>query len=228
MSYRGLVSRLPAQVELLAAELPGHGQRYREPPAATMAELVDGLITEILPLRGPLAIYGHSMGALVGLELARAIRARQGRSPAALLVASSDCPAAAASPAAVGGLRPLDLSDADWRATLRDLGGVDDPALTDPHVLDMLMSALHGDLVLLDSYRYRVDRPLGCAVRVYAGTSDPTVTEAGLAAWRAESPRDFEVVRLPGGHFFPREQLFLARLGYDLQAICAMTNGVAR
>ena len=234
-AYRGWAAALPDQVELLAAELPGHGRRQCEPALTSMDDLVSGLLTALATqLRRPLAIFGHSMGALIGLELARAIRRQHGQAPAALLVSASDSPALPAGATAVGGAAPLELPDADWRRTLRELGGVDSGTLADDAVMDLLMSALRGDLALLDRYRHRAEQPLGCAVRVYAGDRDESVTEAGLAAWRQESPRDFRLSRLPGGHFFQREseQLFLGRLGGDLLAVMPpwtpRANGVMR
>lgn len=222
--YRGWVSGLPAQVELLSAEPPGHGRRHDEPPITSMDELVNGLLAEVTPLlKRPLAVYGHSMGALVGLELARAIRRQEGRPPAALLISSSDSPLIGPATRALGGTGPMDLADEDWRRTLRELGGADEATLADRHMMDMLLAALHGDLLLLDRYQYLTDKPLGCPVRVYAGSADAGVTEEGLAAWRREGSRDFELVRMPGGHFFLREseRLFLARLSHDLAGICA-------
>lgn len=223
MFYQRWARRLPGQVELIAAELPGHGRLHREQPVTTMAGLVDRLLAELAPLKGPLAVYGHSMGALVGLELARAIRRRDGCGPAALLVSSSDSPAAG-----TDGWR--EVPDEGWEDVVRRLGGADAATLADPHLMELLVSALKSDLVLLDGYAYQADRPLDCPVRVYAGTSDDSVTPAGLAAWRAENPRDFELARLPGGHFFIREseQMFLARLSHDLSAIRITANGAAR
>lgn len=234
-AYRSWVVRLPHHVEVLAAELPGHGRRSSEPALTSMDEVVAGLAEELgrLPARR-LVIFGHSMGALIGLELARAVRRRTGQPPAALLVSSSDSPLAGTVPDWIATAELTLPSSQYWQRVIAELGGISDDMGNDQALMDLLLTALRGDLKLLTDYRHEPQPALGCAVRVYAGASDTMVTEAGLAAWRGESPHDFALSRLPGGHFFLQEcaPLFLARLGDDLnrlQEFAAMSpNGVAR
>src|SRR5437762_2438873 len=85
--------------------------------------------------------------------------------------------------------------------------------------------AVHGhslgallDVELMDAYRPGPAAPPRCPVRVYAGTDESGLSADGLAAWRRENPADFLLSRLPGGHFFLRdnEPLYLARIARDL------------
>jgi surfactin synthase thioesterase subunit len=238
IAYRSWAAQLPAQVELVAVELPGHGVRSAEAPLTSMDDVVAGVLAELAGLTPrPLAVLGHSMGAVVGLELARAIRRQQGRPPVALLVSGSDSPATgriSGVPGTGPGTELTGLPAGFWRQALGELGGVDAELLTDRRLMDMVLTSLRGDLALLAAYEYRAEAPLGCAVRAYAGSADDTVTEAGLAAWRREGPTDFALGRLPGGHFFLREcaPLFLARLGNDLTRLrstpVSTSNGATR
>lgn len=211
--YRPWAELLPPYVELVAVELPGHGSRYGEPFAGGFAAVTDAVTAGLGELPDlPTAVYGHSMGAVAALEIARALDRRSGRPPAALLVSSHDAPAAA------DHARSTDLAGDHLPALLAELGGMDGTALTDQGLMDAVLPVVRADIALLHGYRYAPAPPLGCPVRVYAGTRDTTATQAGLAAWRRENPRDFRMHRLPGGHFFFRgqERPYLARLAADL------------
>src|SRR3954463_501070 len=77
--YHGWASELDDDVELVAVQLPGRGPRLREAPFTQMEALLGALVEAMAPLDdAPFALFGHSMGALVGFELARWLRA-QGR-----------------------------------------------------------------------------------------------------------------------------------------------------
>src|SRR5207253_2592497 len=72
--YRGWAGELPADIELVAVQLPGRENRTREPALTRIEDIVVALDRELRPLADgtPLALFGHSMGALVAFELARA------------------------------------------------------------------------------------------------------------------------------------------------------------
>ncbi|QNP68338.1 thioesterase [Streptomyces roseirectus] len=212
--YQPWAALLPPYVELVAVEPPGHGTRYAEPFATSFDEVRDGVTraVERLPDR-PTAVYGHSMGSVPALEIARALT-RGGPPPVALVVSSRDAPSVAAP-------EQTDLTaleDDALLAVLGGLGGMDERALADRRLMDAVLPVLRADVALLAGYRYRGGPPLECPVRVYAGASDTATTATGLAAWRRENPRDFRLHRLPGGHFFfrGRERPYLARLAADL------------
>ncbi|MFI6226249.1 thioesterase II family protein [Micromonospora echinospora] len=215
--YRSWATRLPADVELYAVEPPGHGSRYHEPAVTSMAELAGQVATAAADLaRRPLALFGHSMGALLALEVGRLLRDTTGRPPAALLVASIDAPEPSDA-------EPVDLTslpDSYWRPRMVELGALDSRTTGDPALMEMALAMFRADLVVMSGYRPRRAEPLRCPVRVYAGVTDPTVSERGLARWRRECPTDFQLSRLPGGHMFFRDDptLLLARLAADLDA----------
>jgi surfactin synthase thioesterase subunit len=79
MLYRRWVQRLPRGVQVVLLELPGHGSRCRLPAHTEWLGLIDMLLDEVtdqLDDDVPFAVFGHSMGALVGFELIHALRAR--------------------------------------------------------------------------------------------------------------------------------------------------------
>jgi len=68
---------LAGSADVVAVVLPGRERRIREQGICSMPELVDALAREIEPwLSEPMALFGHSLGALVLFELAVSLRDR--------------------------------------------------------------------------------------------------------------------------------------------------------
>src|SRR5450759_4546174 len=73
--FRTWSDGLPAEVEVCPVEFPGRGTRLMETPFTQLSPLVQALAQALVPLMDkPFAFFGHSLGALVGFELARQLR----------------------------------------------------------------------------------------------------------------------------------------------------------
>src|SRR5262245_49588689 len=67
--FRDWVGALGASVEVCPVQLPGREARFREPAFTRLAPLVDSLVESLGPhLARPLALFGHSLGALIAFE----------------------------------------------------------------------------------------------------------------------------------------------------------------
>jgi medium-chain acyl-[acyl-carrier-protein] hydrolase len=74
-AYRNWMQTLPAEIDVCAIELPGRGNRLREPPLSRMSLTVEVVGKEIVSLLDrPYAFFDHSMGAIIGFEVARLLR----------------------------------------------------------------------------------------------------------------------------------------------------------
>src|ERR1700761_3436951 len=92
-AFSGWRKELPRTLDVCPILLPGRGRRSLEPHGrqlTTMAAAIAAELPEMLEL--PFAFYGHSMGALLAFEVARALRRNCGLVPRALLVAGSPGP----------------------------------------------------------------------------------------------------------------------------------------
>src|SRR5947209_1163476 len=114
-TFRIWPNHLPLTVEVCAVQPPGRETRFSEPAFRWLPAYVSGLADVLGQLPGlPLAVYGHSMGALVGFELARELRRRGRSQPARLIVGGR------AAPDTPPRLKPLHtMPDAEFRAELR-------------------------------------------------------------------------------------------------------------
>jgi surfactin synthase thioesterase subunit len=211
--FRMWPRRLPWFIEPVAVQLPGRGDRRREPPFDRMAPLVDELVDVIKPLLDqPFACYGASMGARVAWALAHALRDRAMPMPRALYLASNAAP---------GCDRPGDWDvPADRLADyLREMGGTPPEILAEPDLLAGLLRTLHADLTVLRTHRFRPTAPLDVPIRAFAGTQDVAGSAARMSGWRAQTRARFDLEPVPGGHFFDA--------GGERQVIRAIANDLA-
>ena len=187
-----------------------------EAPFESMRALVEALAAAIEAyLDRPFAFFGHSMGAAVSFELARALR-KGGLPLPTVLIAS-----AARAPQFRRGhsIRP-DSSTGELLDDLRRLGGIPAEALENPDLLRALLPALEADTRLYRRYVFSEDDPLPFPIRAYGGIDDPNVRREHLEGWQEQTSASFACRLFPGGHFYyqSRAAEFRAALEKDLRA----------
>jgi surfactin synthase thioesterase subunit len=202
-SYHRWVGQLEG-VAVCPVQPPGRETRREDDPHYRMDTLTDELADVVLAEHGPYAIFGHSLGALVGFELIQEIRRRGGPQPVHFLV--SGCPA----PQWLTPDDPLtaegELTDERIVSLLRILGGTPELFLSDPRVLRMILPPLRADLTVKKEYAYAVRPPLDVPITAISGTDDPRAAVESMAAWREQTVRRFRMHSLDGGHFAVLEQ----------------------
>jgi medium-chain acyl-[acyl-carrier-protein] hydrolase len=192
---------VPAWIRLVPVELPGRGARSHEPPIGSMPALVETLLPEILALGDrPLALFGHSVGAKIGFEIARRL-AERGREPLHLFVAASPWDRY---PAWGKDLhqRPRD----ELVAEVRRLGGAPPRLLDDARLVDLLLPVLRADFQLAVEYQAPPGPLLGCPITAFAGTLDPDIALGDVAGWASHTRGAFRLAPLDAGHHFVRER----------------------
>ncbi|WP_166397720.1 thioesterase II family protein [Rubrobacter marinus] len=199
--FRSWGAEMPEGVEVCPVELPGRGTRRGEGCVSSMSSLVEAMVEETEALLDlPLAIFGYSMGGLVGFELARVLRRLYGREPVALLVAAQNAPSVPLERPTARGSTDEELSAALYRS-----GGMPAEALANDRFMRAFLPVLRADYAVVDTYAYAPELPLSCPIHLYTGTEDALVSERGQEGWRRETSGPFVVHRFPGGHYFVRE-----------------------
>lgn len=188
---------LAPAVQVSPIRLAGRETRLKEPPCPSMAPLVREVADTIGPhVRQPFAIFGHSMGAIVGFELARELRRRTGTSPVHLFVSACRPPHRRLTDADMSGLPQARLLE----EVQRRYGMLDPSVQAFPELLTLLVPALRADLAALETYQYVEEPPLACPITAFGGSSDRAVSGDDLAGWRLHTAGPFDRHILPGGH----------------------------
>ncbi|WP_223776763.1 alpha/beta fold hydrolase [Streptomyces sp. 135] len=200
-AYHALSAAVSGGVEPLIVQYPGRQDRFGEPFAAGADEIVDAVLGELASEAGtaPLALFGHSMGALLAFEAARRLESG-GRPPVALFLSGRAAPSLAGRTAAKRAVR--DMNDAELIEEMRKLAGTADELLASPELLSIFLPPMRADYQIVDDYVYREGPPLSCPVVVLTGDDDPRVTPDEARAWESETRGGFSCHVLAGGHFF--------------------------
>lgn len=197
-AYRDWQRELPLAIELCAVQLPGRETRIADPPIPRVHELVPHLVDLVARLADrPYAIFGHSMGALITFELARAIRRRGLRMPTHLFVSAHVAPDRRRNQR----IRHS-LPDDELKAELRALGGTPEMVLENQELWQLLWPAIRADFALCETYAYAPEPPLSCPIVALGGLSDDTVPEPDLEAWSEHTTARFQRRMFPGRHFY--------------------------
>lgn len=197
--YRPWLAHLPPSIELTMVQLPGREARLREAPYTRMDDLIEDLTPAVAAsLDRPYMLFGHSMGALLAFELARALVCRGAPAPECLFVSGRRAPQLPDPD------EPLHtLADAAFvRAIVRRYNGIPRAILEDVELLRLFLPTLRADFTLLEGYSYRPGPPLTCPIMAFGGRADERASCAELAAWGCQTPTPVEVTLLPGDHFY--------------------------
>ncbi|MBM7769846.1 surfactin synthase thioesterase subunit [Actinokineospora baliensis] len=196
-SYFFPVSRaLTPSVEVVAVQYPGRQDRRQEPCVETVGELADQ-IADVLPpyLDKPLTIFGHSMGASVGFELALRLQHR-GTVVHGLVVSGRRAPSA------LRDERIHELDDNGLITEIKRLDGTETQLLDDDEILRMVLPSIRADYKAAETYRRTEGPRLQARVLALTGDSDPKATLAEVDKWAEHTDGGYEREVYPGGHFY--------------------------
>jgi len=216
--FRTWPAALPADIELLAVELPGRETRFRERPFQRLAPLIAALTDAVAPhLQAPFAIYGHSLGALIGFSFARELRRRSLAGPVHLFVSGRRAPQ-------LPERSPMhQLPEPQFLDQLRRLGGIPDALFQQPDIMEVFLPILRADITVAETEPPSPEPPLACPITALGGLTDDRARLEELDAWQAQTSAAFEREIFPGGHFFLQSArtAFLASLSRRLAHLTA-------
>jgi medium-chain acyl-[acyl-carrier-protein] hydrolase len=178
---------------------------------------MEALAQAMLPLLDkPFAFFGHSVGALVVFELARALRKQYGREPVHLFVSGHYAPHLLDPDPPICG-----LPDPEFVEQISRYNGMPQQVLDSAELMQLLMPILRADLLVNETYAYTDEPPLACPIAAFAGSRDRKMSRESLEAWRAHTTSVFSPSMFEGDHFFlfSDQSLFLQRLAQELDGV---------
>jgi medium-chain acyl-[acyl-carrier-protein] hydrolase len=187
------------EIAICPVQLPGRENRLREKSHRSISTLLEAMAPEIQSKMDlPYAFFGHSMGALVGFELARMLVRQNLPEPVHLFVSAHRAPHLADPSPPISHLPEDDFI----REVQRRYQGIPESLLSDPEMKEIILGALKADFSILENYVFEEEPALPCRFSVLGGTRDPEVSEKELMAWMKHCSADVQLRMFPGDHFF--------------------------
>ena len=187
---------LPDDVELLAVQYPGRHDRYREAPFELIEDFVDPIAAALEPyLEHEVAFFGHSLGALVGFEVARRLE-EQGHTLTTFFASGRRAPSTWRDE------RPETLTDEEFITEIQKLNGTSAAAFADEDLVRMVLPTLRSDYTAAANYPVNSDRTIKTPITVLIGDDDPKCTIPEAEAWSQHATGGFDITVFPGGHFY--------------------------
>lgn len=182
---------LPAHApRIVPIQLPGREELFLDEPFRDAIAAAEVLARRVAERAGsePVALFGHSLGAVLAYEVARRLE----RNPAVdfthLYVSGSPGPWTGRSRRATG------LDDDAFLARVREFAGYEHDALADPDMRELLLPILRADVEMHETYRPDSDEPLHTPITSLRGTEDALVTRAEAEEWRQATTGAFRLV----------------------------------
>ncbi len=207
--FRSWTRLLHPDVELMAVQLPGRENRHAEAPISEAATILDALVQALRTRQDkPLALFGHSLGAVLAYLLARRIQ-NDGEfgPPIHLFVSASAAPRFESDDDAYELDRLPALSDKAVIKQIERLGGTPPEALGDGRLMQALVPTLRADMELIRRVRIPPGDLLQTALTILGGRDDRLAPRRDLETWRELTTHHAQLRLLPGGHFYSQTAL---------------------
>lgn len=201
--YRPWAALAEGALEIVPLQLPGRERLIDEDPYRDVHQAVDGLLPQLRERLGDgdhrVALFGHSLGAVLAYELAHRLVAENGIELVHLFVSGSPHPGQGREQRATG------LSDDEFLSRVGEFAGYSHPAFDDPEMREMLLPTLRADVEMHETYVPSTLLPLDAPLTVIRGEDDALVGHDAAASWNKATGRDFDHVEVPGGHMYLTE-----------------------
>lgn len=188
-----------ADLRVLPVQLAGREERFTETPSTDVARAVDDALPRVLEgIDGAerVALFGHSMGAVLAFELARRISAVDGAPITRLFVSGAPGPWSPREHRATG------LDDDAFLAQVELFSGYSHPALEDPEMRALLLPTLRADVEMHENYRPTPGDRLSAPITTMRGCADELVSAEQVAEWERATTARVTGMEFAGGHMY--------------------------
>ena len=195
---RALALMTPA-IEVCAVQPPGRENRLSEAHLPSVAEMAGAAAEALRPyFDKDFAVFGHSLGAIVGFEMLQSLRQSGGPSARQLIVSAHRAPHIPLPHAPTWEL-PTD----QFEQRVRELNGTPQEVLEHPELRELVLPLVRADFRLDETYSIMSGHtPLDCPIIVIGGTQDKDIPMEHLLEWRKWTTGRFDFRMIEGDHFF--------------------------
>lgn len=194
--YYPMSAALAPGVDVLAVQYPGRQDRRTEPMLPTIGALADAVHATLPPLAGPVAFFGHSMGAAVAFEVARRCEAAGDIRPVMLFASGCRAPSRERD----DGVHRRD--DDGIVAELRGMGGTDARVLSEVDLLELVLPPLRNDYRAIETYTCAPDVRIAAPISILVAVDDDRATVQEAEDWHRHTIGGSSITLFDGGHFY--------------------------
>ncbi len=192
---------LQKDIELAPMELAGRGRRIRDPHYDSIAEAADDVYSKIVQDLDvvPYALFGHSMGSAIALELTYKIIAQGHKMPIHIFFSGRNAPHVPKDDEKMFHL----MSEEQFRTEVVELGGTPKEFFEHPELMEIFLPLLRNDFKNNETYAQDENsiKPLDCNITAMYGKEDDMIT-SNIEEWRKYSKQDFRLHAFDGDHFY--------------------------
>jgi surfactin synthase thioesterase subunit len=194
--YRPFSKAFTTDVKRIAIQYPGKSQGSDVTPITSIPALADDVYQMLATADDPdtrVALFGHSMGALVAFEVA--LRFESAGNPIAALFVS-----ACGAPGHMGYEYFRTRSDDELLKMLGDLTATT-PGMLNEQFVATILPTLHSYKAIAN-YTEPTGSSMSSPIHAFAGSDDPIVEPPSVSAWSDFTTSEFTERTFPGDHFF--------------------------
>ncbi|MET9692971.1 alpha/beta fold hydrolase [Streptomyces sp. NPDC006514] len=197
--YRAWKELPEGSPDVLPLQLPGREELFIEEPfrdAVVAGQRLAEQVAELSRGYDRIALFGHSLGAVLAYETARNLDGSSDGRLAHLFVSGSPGPWTGRAE------RATELDDEEFVAKVEHFAGFRHEALSDPDMREILLPLLRADVEMHENYKPVSQRKLGIPVTSLRGTEDALVSRDQAAEWGKATDAGFDLVEIPGRHMY--------------------------
>ncbi len=201
-SYREFAEKAPSFLKLITLDYPGRIGRMKEPLLPDIASLVNDAYRQIrnksdITESQDYAIYGHSMGGLIGYLVTRKLIENNRKAPLHLFITGTSGPSSNSRSEKMRHLLPRK----EFLQEMKDLQGIPDEVLETEELLSFFEPILRSDFKASENYVYENYEPIDIPMTVITGTDEDMEPE-DIRLWQKETKSIVDFRQMSGNHFF--------------------------
>ncbi len=202
--YRSLSEALSPQVTLQPLELPGRGKRAKDDLKHDIHDITEDLFQSIrndLLSENRYAIFGHSMGSLLGYLLTLRIMKEGLPTPSHLFCSGHSAPSIPKIDMVKEAPKYAASSENFW-AYIDSLGALPPELKEHQELMNYFEPIIRADMQALEKYEYReLKEAIPVPIHVFYGVDDSETPVYALFPWQNESKYMVNFLPNEGGHF---------------------------
>ncbi|WP_298511882.1 alpha/beta fold hydrolase [uncultured Kordia sp.] len=199
-SFVFLKEKISQTFEVHTLELPGRGKRFKEQLLTNSQEAIDDYVQQIRAKRNgkPFIIYGHSMGATLGLFVAKKLE-KIIDMPEALVLTGSVGIGVKDEEEEKRGKRYL-MNEEDFKQELRELGGVPEEVLENEELFSFFSPQMRADFKVIEEGLPTENFAIQAPIYAIMGTEEKCSDR--LDNWKRFTASYCNCELWEGNHFF--------------------------